>query len=122
MKFLLDESVSPLLTEQLGGAGHDVVHVRDIGLSGAPDPVVLGAARDDRRVLVTLDTDFGALVAHSGAALPSVVLFRGNISRRPATQAALLLANLPQVADDLEEGSVVVIGDDRVRVRRLPAA
>ncbi len=95
---------------------------RDIGLNGAPDPVVLGAARDDRRVLVTLDTDFGALVAHSGAALPSVVLFRGNVSRRPATQAALLLANLPQVADDLEEGAVVVIGDDRVRVRRLPAA
>lgn len=73
-----------------------------------------------RLVLITLDTDFGVLIAHSGAELPSIVLFRGNVSRPPAAQAELLLASLDQVAEDLAEGAVVVIGDDRVRVRRLP--
>lgn len=38
------------------------MHVRDVGLRSAPDPVVLARAVDDQRVLVTLDTDFGALV------------------------------------------------------------
>lgn len=64
MKFLLDESVSPLAKHDLASAGHDVLHVRDIGLTSAADPIVLDAAIGDARVLVTLDTDFGALGAH----------------------------------------------------------
>ncbi len=120
MRFLLDESVSPLVAEPLAAAGHEVVHARDVGLRSAPDPTVLAAALDDGRVLVTLDTDFGALIAQSGAQLPSVVLFRGEVARRPSAQAALLLANLEQFAVDLDQGAVVVIGDDRVRIRRLP--
>lgn len=120
MRFLLDESVSPLVAGPLAAAGHDVLHARDVGLQSAPDPTVLAAAGEAGRVLVTLDTDFGALIAQSGAQLPSVVLFRGEVTRRPSAQAALLLANLDQFAVDLDEGAVVVIGDDRVRVRRLP--
>ena len=77
-------------------------------------------AVEQTRVLVTLDTDFGALVAFSGATVPSVVLFRGSVTRRPSGQAGLLLANLDEVSNDLEAGAVVVIGDDRLRVRRLP--
>ncbi len=59
MKFLLDESVSHLVTEPPTAAGHDVVHARDVGLRSASDPVVLAAAVEDDRVLITLDTDFG---------------------------------------------------------------
>ncbi|MHB1711261.1 MAG: DUF5615 family PIN-like protein [Acidimicrobiales bacterium] len=36
MKFLLDENLSPLLAEFLNVAGHDALHVRDIGLLTAP--------------------------------------------------------------------------------------
>ena len=86
----------------------------------AADPVVLAAALSQGRVLLTLDTDFGALLALSGARQPSVVLFRGEVTRRPEGQARLLLANLDQIAGALVEGAVVVIGDGRVRVRRLP--
>ncbi|MDQ6727832.1 MAG: DUF5615 family PIN-like protein [Actinomycetota bacterium] len=120
MKFLLDEGLSPRVLDLLHAAGHDIVHVRDVGLQSAPDPVVLATALEQGRVLMTLDTDFGALLALSGARQPSVVLFRGEVTRRPEGQAALLLANLDQVAGDLNDGAAVVIGDDRVRVRRLP--
>lgn len=120
MRFLLDEGLSPRVVDLLTAAGHDVVHARDIGLKSALDPVVLAAAVEQQRILVTLDTDFGALIALSRATLPSVVLFRGDVTRRPDRQAVLLLANLDQVAEDLAIGAVVVIGDNRVRVRRLP--
>jgi predicted nuclease of predicted toxin-antitoxin system len=120
LRFLLDEGLSPRLVDLLASSGHDVVHVRGVGLTSASDPVVLGRAAEDERVLVTLDTDFGALVAHSHAVIPSIVLFRGNVTRRTDSQASLLLANLDAVADDLQAGAIVVIGDGRLRVRRLP--
>jgi predicted nuclease of predicted toxin-antitoxin system len=120
LRFLLDESLSPRLGELLGDAGHDVVHARDVALMSASDPVVLAAALQHRRVLLTLDADFGALVALSGARQPSIVLFRGEVTRRPEGQATLLLANLDQIAAALTEGAVIVIGDERVRVRPLP--
>ncbi|MBW8825070.1 MAG: DUF5615 family PIN-like protein [Acidobacteria bacterium] len=120
MRFLLDEGLSPRVAGLLGEAGHDVLHVRDINLKSAPDPVILSHAVQDQRVLITLDTDFGTLVAHAHATVPSIVLFRGEFTRRAERQAALLLANLDAVADDLSEGAIVVIGNDRIRVRRLP--
>ncbi len=120
MRFLLDEGLSPRVLDLLGAAGYDVVHVRDIGLQSRPDPAVLAAALEQRRVLVTLDTDFGALLALSRARQPSVILFRGEVTRRPEGQAMLLLANLDQITADLNKGAAVVLGDGRVRVRRLP--
>jgi predicted nuclease of predicted toxin-antitoxin system len=74
LRFLPDEGLSPRVAALLRAAGHDAVHARDVGLTSAADPVVLQHALDDTRVLLTLDTDFGALLAHSRAALPSVVL------------------------------------------------
>ncbi len=40
--------------------------------------------------------------------------------RRAAEQSAIILANLDQIAEDLTAGAVVVISDDRIRIRRLP--
>lgn len=104
----------------LAAADHDAVHARDLGLSTAADPIILQAALQDPRVILTLDTDFGTLLAHSGDAIPNVVLFRGEVTRRPEGQAELLLANLDQLEADLTEGAIVVIGDNRIRVRSLP--
>ncbi|GAA0633609.1 hypothetical protein GCM10009547_41930 [Sporichthya brevicatena] len=120
MRFLLDASLSPRVGAALRGAEHDAVHVRDLGLASASDPVVLETALADSQVLLTADTDFGTLLAHSGAELPSVVLFRGEVTRRPDEQAQLLLANLDQISEDLLAGALVVIGDKRLRVRSLP--
>ena len=49
-----------------------------------------------------------------------MILFRHGSQHRPADQAALLKANLPQLIDALEAGSIVVIQPDRVRIRALP--
>lgn len=119
MRFLVDESLSPRVAQLLRIAGHDAVHVREIGLTSAADPVVLEAAAEDERVLITADTDFGGLLVQGRKRQPSVVLFRGEVSRRAESQASVLLANLQQIQADLEEGAIAVIGDRRMRVRRL---
>jgi predicted nuclease of predicted toxin-antitoxin system len=119
MRFLLDENLSPKLVELLGHDGHDVVHVRDIGLASASDEVVIAAASTDDRILISADTDFGTLPARSHASRPSFVLIRRASGRRAIDQAALIINNLVAVKADLEVGAIVVLGESTVHIRRL---
>ena len=120
MKFLIDNNLSPLLADALKAAGHDAVHLRDLRMQAATDHVVLERAKADERILVSADTDFGGLLARSGASTPSVILIRRLAGRRAAEQAAIILANLDQVAEDLTAGAIVGLHEDSLRVRRLP--
>ena len=115
MRFLLDQNTSPRLAGLPEAAGHDAVRVSAVGLSAAPDEVVLAAADDRERVIVSADSDVGTLLARSGAHRPSVVLVR-----RAAEQAGLLVENLPTVESDLVAGAVVVLGGATLRIRSLP--
>lgn len=95
------------------------MHVVDCDLAGAPDASVMSRAADERRVLVSLDTDFGEILANSTAHGPSVILFRRH-SRRAAELAELLLGNLEPILADLKDGALVVIEERRLRIRSLP--
>ena len=53
MRLLLDQTLSPLLADELVAKGHDVVHVRELGLSAASDIAVMDAASGDGRVVVS---------------------------------------------------------------------
>ncbi|HET8684673.1 MAG TPA: DUF5615 family PIN-like protein [Micromonosporaceae bacterium] len=119
MRFLVDECLSIRLAELLVDAGHDAVHVVGCSLAGVSDERVLARALADDRILLSADTDFGEILAHSGAATPSVVLFRRS-DRTPDTLSAILLVNLDVITDDLKAGAFVVITEDRMRIRRLP--
>lgn len=120
MRFLVDNNLSPLLAEHLANAGHDAVHLRTYELQAASDPDVMDRARREHRVLVSADTDFGTLLAQQRATTPSVILLRIGNGRRAAQIAELMLINLSTVQDDLDAGAVVVIDDERIRVRPLP--
>jgi predicted nuclease of predicted toxin-antitoxin system len=53
VRLLLDEMYSERVAELLSERSHDAVHVREIGLGGAPDAEVLARAAGERRTFVT---------------------------------------------------------------------
>jgi predicted nuclease of predicted toxin-antitoxin system len=120
MKFLIDNALSPTLSTLLQQAGHDAVHVRAVSLQHADDEVIFARAAAESRIIVSADTDFSTLLAASLSRKPSVIQFRGAGSRKPEVLVRTLLANLSQLTDALESGSIITFEPARVRVRALP--
>jgi predicted nuclease of predicted toxin-antitoxin system len=119
VKFLVDECLPARLAARLGDLGHDAMHVADLDLLGATDEQVMAAAAADGRVLISVDTDFGELLAIGKLVAASVILLRGMVAGADY-RFRVLADNLEQVEDDLRTGAIVVISGDRVRVRGLP--
>ena len=120
MRFLVDNPLSPDLATRLQQAGHDALHVRAIGLHRSDDEVIFDRAAAEDRIVVSADTDFATLLATRSASRPSVILFRGQGSRKPEALARAIVSNLPQLVDVLHTGSIVTFEPSRVRVRALP--
>ena len=89
-------------------------------MQAADDETVFELASDENRILISADTDFGAILAMRRSKRPSVVLFRRPTDRRAGQQMLLLTANLPDLEQALIGGAVVVFQRDRIRIRQTP--
>ena len=120
MKLLIDANLSPRVAVALQRAGYEACHVVDVDLACASDTLIVAWAAEHDRVIVSSDSDFGAILARQHRSAPSFVLLRHLNDLTPEQQAALLLANLPALAEALTAGAVATVLRDRIRLRPLP--
>jgi predicted nuclease of predicted toxin-antitoxin system len=119
MKLLLDQGLPRSAVRHLADMGIAAEHVGDLGMASANDAHILETARQRKAVVVTLDSDFHALLATARAAGPSVVRIR--IEGLKGELLAAILQQVVSVAGtELEAGALVSVTTDRIRVRRLP--
>ena len=119
MKLLLDQGLPRSSAQTLRQSGLEALHTGDCGLASVSDFEILEAARRQGRVLVTLDADFHAILALSGASTPSVIRIRIEGLRAEAI-THLVQTVLDRCCEDLDKGAVVSVTEGRIRVHRLP--
>jgi predicted nuclease of predicted toxin-antitoxin system len=122
VRFLVDENLSPRLCGFLTAEEDTAQHVHEVLGAGASDHEVMQRAIDRGAVIITADTDFGALLVRGGRTEPSVILVRELLSLPVASQGRLLAANIDQVREVLVTGAIVVFSLNDIRVRPLPLA
>ncbi len=117
MRFLADHDVYAATARFVAGMGHDVVTAFQLGLADRTDFDLLQAARDDKRILLTRDRDFGNIVFVQNDKTGIIYL-----RMLPSTQNAVHqeLQRLLSIHDEQELlNSFVVVEPAQHRIRRL---
>jgi predicted nuclease of predicted toxin-antitoxin system len=118
VKVLLDACVWGGARVALAAAGVDVVWAGD-WQEDPGDEAILARALAERRVLITLDRDFGELAVvrrHPHCGIVRVVRFGAR------EQARACLDALGRFGDELSAGAIVTVEPGRVRIRPADAA
>jgi predicted nuclease of predicted toxin-antitoxin system len=115
MKFLFDQSADFRLIDHLRSLGHDVTAVSRNYPHSLADEAVLAIARQEQRILVVADRDFGELIFHQGLAHAGVLFFR-----LPGAQLQTKVEHMDQAlqqhAEELAAGEFVVVAPGNIRV------
>ncbi|MBV9482917.1 MAG: DUF5615 family PIN-like protein [Acidobacteria bacterium] len=115
MKFLFDQSADFRLIDHLCDLGHDVTAVSRNYPHSLADEDVLAIARQEQRILVVADRDFGELIFNQGLTHAGVLFFR-----LPGATLQIKIEYLDQVleghADELAAGEFVVVTPGNIRV------
>lgn len=84
MRLLANENVPRVVVGQLRDMGHDVAWVTEVA-PGLPDSGVLRLGREESRVLLTFDRDFGELAFRACLPATSGVILLRVSSENPAS-------------------------------------
>jgi predicted nuclease of predicted toxin-antitoxin system len=115
MKFLFDQSADFRLIPHLRQLSHDVQAISRHYPPGLADEDVLAIARQERRILVVADRDFGELIFHQQLVHTGVIFFRlpgANLQ----TKINQLNAVLQEHTEALERGAFLVVTPGQIRV------
>ena len=110
---LLDSCVWGGVLPTLSALGHDVIWSG----SWAKDPgdmAILAAAHSERRVLVTLDKDFGELAILKGLPHAGIVRLTGFRVAQMANAIHLVVSTYEQ---ELTAGALITADPERIRIR-----
>jgi predicted nuclease of predicted toxin-antitoxin system len=119
VKLLIDMNLSPVWLDFLRSAGIEAAHWASAGEPDAPDTDIVAYAAAKDHVILTHDLDFGAILAATNGARPSVVQFRaGDLS--PDTIGRHLIDALRRTEAYLQQGALLTIEPGRARMRLLP--
>jgi predicted nuclease of predicted toxin-antitoxin system len=119
MNILIDMNLSPQLCGVLKTRGFQCVHWSEVGNPKADDTILMQWALRNEYVVLTHDLDFGAILAATKADAPSVVQIRTQDVLSSDMKTRLLEILLKYEAE-LSAGALIIVDENKSRVRILP--
>ena len=119
VRILVDMNLSVEWVPLLTGGGWPAVHWSAVGDPRATDAMLMAWALANGHIVFTHDLDFGAMLALTHAAGPSVLQVRGQ-HILPEDIGPIVVAALRQHDTALAAGALVVVELRKSRVRVLP--
>ena len=117
--FLADQDVWKATVDLLRAWGHYVITASEADLARASDEELLTKARNERRLLVTRDSDYGTLVYLGNRPSNGVILLR--IEPQAQNEVHKELQRLLDVhTEDELKKAFCTVETGRHRIRRLP--
>ena len=119
MKLLVDMNLSPDWVPYLAAANIESIHWSVVGPANAPDTEIIDFAAIHGYIVLTLDLDFGVILASTQVAKPSVVQVRSD-DVNPEAIGKLVVAALHEGEAELKSGALITVDAKRSRLRLLP--
>lgn len=117
-KVLVDMNLSPEWVSTLTDEGWEAVHWSAVGDPGAPYTEIMAWALVHDHVVFMHNLDFGATLALTHSAEPSVLQIRGPMFFRRVLRHSL--STLRRYEEQLKTGALPVVEESRSRIRVLP--
>lgn len=116
MKFLADEGIEGLIVERFRQEGYDIKYIVEME-RGIGDDEVLSIAREEDRILITRDKDFGELVYLLKKLHAGIILNR--LAGLPTSKKAEIVLQVIKTYSEELYGSFTVIQPGIVRIKNL---
>ncbi len=120
LRFFADHFVSNLIVESLAAAGHKVLRLKDHLPAESPDSAVIAKAQELGAILLSLNGDFGDIVAYPPAQFKGIVALQ--ILNHPEMTSLLLyrLKRYFEMHGRMEDyrGKLITVDASRIRVRQ----
>ena len=117
MKLAADENIDSAIVAWLRAGGHDVFWAAE-RTPACSDDALLAQARQEARILLTADLDFGEMVFRQRLLSTGIVLIRVRAASQKE-RLRIFQAHWPGIERRLQ-GGFVVVGNRKTRVRPLP--
>jgi len=112
LKFLIDRCAGRRLADWLSSDGFDTVYAGSLG----PDPgdqALLKRAVSEKRILITIDTDFGKLIFQDGEEHCGIIRLP---DVRSASRIEFMKIIINRYESQLEKGAIITVRGERIRI------
>ncbi len=118
MKLVVDMNLSTDWVPALRAVGIEAVHWTEVAAQEAEDAEIMAWALANGSIVLTRDLDFAAALTMQERTAPSVIQMR-IAQARPDRHVELVQRALSRHRAHLDQGAVVTLESDRIRVRVL---
>jgi predicted nuclease of predicted toxin-antitoxin system len=114
-RLLLDENLGGKVADILRMKGYDAKSILEY-MRGAKDSAILAQAQKEKRIIVTLDRDFGALVFRDSKEHLGILFLR--LQRESSDSICMVLLNVLTQHGDKLQGRFTTASEYRIRIRK----